>query len=233
MPIIFFGTTTGQRSNATEYRNFCLGVPQRGVSYQLVYYPHTVYEFVGENEGAQLENFKRYCAHIDKGSKVLLSIPVSRNRSYNFFIQLLDIVQANYFQYNIDTNFIFCLFPVKTVPQMYIDNPHKVSDFQYTISFITRELLEIKAELFGPKYTVRIMKYSDLGPPPSAQKPEEEPMVALLLSALGIWILPIVLAWFVLLVFSIKRAWRQLLPNQSLKLTEPAVDDSPRVAGRT
>ena len=80
-----------------------------------------------------------------------------------------------------------------------------------------------------PEHAVRIMKYSDLGVDsftmsygelhvvPSASKVKQAPRSAAIFQTLGLWLLPVVLMWFVLLVLSLRRA--ELLPNQRLHLT--------------
>jgi hypothetical protein len=99
--------------------------------------------------------------------------------------------------------------------------------FQYVLSELSRLLDTIESHLTGSR-RVRMIRYSDLGPPPRsygtfffspAYLPEKpEPPEAVLFRSMGMWLAPIAVLWVILLLLSVRSA--RLLPNKRLHLTE-------------
>lgn len=222
LPILFFISTIGIREKAVSYGLIEVDV---AYGYNIIpfYRPELQYVFLGNNEQAKLYNFQQFCQTIKSNSDTIYRLELPEICSYNFFIQVIDILQENKFRCGLDHRIIkFDYRPNLNFRQEY--EPISIAEeFQYVRSEISKLIDSFKMYITGkPVQRIRILKYTDYGPPPtgfgsfyfssSYSKIKEEPKSSIYFRTLSLWFVPIILLWMFLFILSIKRN-NKLLPN--------------------
>jgi hypothetical protein len=226
LPILFFISTNEYRKRAIHYGSIEVRIAD---DRHIDFYkepPELLYVFLGNDETLILSNFQQYCQSYKQNSRTIQKLYLPENCSYNFFIQVLDILHVNKFVFGLDHQTIRFTYRPDLDFRQECEPASTAEEFQYVFSELTKIFSALK-EYFSdePRYSVRILKYSDLGPPPSLygpffypanyEKTKEEPRSSLYFRTIGLWFVPIILLWLLLFILSIKRN-RKLLPNQAL-----------------
>ncbi|GEM_PF-2718654 len=181
--------------------------------------PDSTYMFVGSTEASQLDNFRAFCEQYRVVSKRDLILHLPKKCSYDFFIHVVDILQNNHFMAHLFNRTIeFRYNPWVTFQQEY-ERLSLAEEMQNIFSELSKRISSIIEQYFGEDvvYTVRIFKYSNLGPVPLMGDPGtafftpkdkiKEPQSKILFDAtIGLWFIPIILCWAVLLIISVRRS---------------------------
>jgi hypothetical protein len=229
LPILFFISTTEVRKKAIHYGSIEIQLSEDYGSYPdlMLSSSESPYVFLGDDETTKLSNFQQFCQSDFRESKNILRINLPDNSSYNFFIQLIDILKRNKFEFSLGHNTIWGKYRPELNYQQVYEPASIVEEFYYIYSELSTKVSTIKKYLSDePIQRIRITKYADLGPPPSLigshYTPEiikEEPRSSFYFRTIGLWFVPIIMLWIFLFILSIRRN-NKLLPNQALKLTE-------------
>jgi hypothetical protein len=231
LPILFFLSTTEIRQKAINYGSIEVnavpdGATDRGM---LPSPPESLYVFIGGAEETKLFNFQQFCQTKKERSRTILKVDLPENCNYGFVVRVIDILHCNNYECGIDHRTIrFNYRPDRNYQPEY-EPASTAEEFQYLYTKFLLVVANIK-EYFAdePVHKLRILKYSDLGPPSGMygsidfttnSKIKEEPKSSYYFRVYDSWFIPIILLWLLLFILSIRRN-RKLLPNQALKLTE-------------
>lgn len=220
LPILFFFSTIENRSKAIHYGSIVVElIPDGNIDPVASSKIESTYVFEGNVESEILDNFSKFCYRIKKDREVVWTMDLPPEFSYNFFIQLVVIVQKNGFNGNVYKNkFVFMYLKPGVVFTRQYEALTTIEELQYIYSEISNRVSAIKNYFKDePVYTVRIMKYSDLGPPPVIGFPggiffiervpvKDDPKTKILFQEIGNWFIPVFIAWLLLLVLSIKKS---------------------------
>jgi hypothetical protein len=231
LPILFFVTTIEVRKKAIYYGS----IEVQCVDNSGIYDPGTPrhessYAFIGNDETIMISNFKEFCQTKKEKSWNIIKVTLPDSCSYNFFVQVLDVLHTNKFVSFLDHKTIrFIYEPERNFRQEY-EPVNATEEVRYVYSELARICSNIKDYFSDEPLFVnvdRIIKYTDLAPPPEYgqfyfpdnHRTKDEPKSKMYFQNIGLWFLPVILLWLFLLIISIRRN-RKLLPNQALKLTE-------------
>ena len=232
LPILLLISTTEVRKKAIYYGSIEVQTASDGIIDDFGYGPEaeSLYVFIGNDEITKLSNFQQYCQTYTQKSRINQKLNLPDKCNYNFVVQVLDILHLNKFVFGLDHKIIRFTYRPELDFRQQCEPASTAEEFQYIYSELSKIVSKLK-EYFSeePIQRIRIIKYSDLGPPPplygplyfpaNYEKTKEEPRSSLYFRTIGLWFVPIILLWILLLVLSIRRN-RKLLPNQALKLTE-------------
>jgi hypothetical protein len=184
--------------------------------------PESLYVFLGKDEDIMLHNFQQFCQCMKMKPNYLLKFYLPEKCSYNFFVQVIDILQINNYASSICHRMVECFYdPYLNFLQEY-EPMGIVEEYEYIVSTINNYIWSRPEST----HTIRLLDYRESYPPnplgilyfPSNHKIKEEPKSRILFQTIGLWFLLMIFLWVCLLIISIRRI--KLLPNQALKLTE-------------
>jgi hypothetical protein len=148
---------------------------------------------------------------IDWKNRYRITLPDSIK--YGTLVHFIDILQKNKFLCGITANTIrFVYYPNQYTEPQVVRLTIK-QEFEYLFDRSKSIISSLRQRLSGNP-PIRIMKYSDEGPAPFGLGDHvfyanyitvDEPKSAVLFDALGLWFLPILLGWFVLLYLGLQR----------------------------
>jgi hypothetical protein len=231
LPILFFVSTIEIRKKAVRYGSIEVLISPHGMYDPIATSKlESLYVFLGNDETTKLHNFQQFCQNMKARPNYILKFNLPEKCSYNFFIQVIDILQINNYLSSLYHKTIECNYsPDLTFHQEYVPASTN-EEFHYIYIELSKIFFAIK-DYFSEEPVIvivdRIQKYEDLGPPSepgtlhfSARNSiKEEPTSKTFIHTIGSWFISIIIVWLLLLVLSLRKS-RKLLPNQALKLTE-------------
>jgi hypothetical protein len=185
--------------------------------------PESLYVFLGKDEDIMIQRFQQFCQCMKMKPNYLLKFYLPEKCSYNFFVQVIDILQINNYASSICHRMVECFYdPYLNFSQEY--EPMGIAEeYEYIVSTINNYIWSRPDDTI---HTIRLLDYREYYPPnplgilyfPSKGKIKEEPKSTILFHTVGLWLVLIIFLWICLLILSIRRM--KLLPIQALKLTE-------------
>ncbi len=214
LPIILVLATIDARKKAIHYgsfeliSSFELDNPPSNVSYSQIAFKESSYTFIGIDEDTRLAYFRNSCASVGNKSYFRLRICLPENSSYNLFIQVLDALQMNKYKFTVDKNVIYAIHSSKYQYPIQYESASLADEYQYVASKIKEIMLDIKSYISNDfDYSFRIMTYSDMHPSLSTtDKYKDETKIEFYSQVIGLWFVPIIAGWLILLIISIKLA---------------------------
>ena len=232
LPVMFLISTIQEGNNAIRYGTTEIDLP-RDDFIDYIRQPTVLsYQFPAIAESLQISDFRNICQALDPPKRrsydcLLISLP--NKCSYGFFINVLKVLDSaniNYYKF-FDRKILTAITPPGRLSALK-GRMYQAKHIDNRLWGWLKSIPDQFMNLFPARhFDIHRMIYSNLGPPETNLELADEPPFPY--PQLGLWTIPIGLAWLILCFFSIRKALTIALPaNQSLKLTEPAVDDLTR-----
>jgi hypothetical protein len=224
LPILFLISTTEVRKRAISYASIEVDVPPVGDVPIAEDIPESVFLFHGSGEAEKLLDLQQFCQTIKLRPKTIYELELPEKCSYGFFVQVIDLLRRN----NCDCGANERIIKFDYRPDQVFQQEYEPLTIDEECQFISSELStwvdSIKTFVGGnPIPEVRIRKYTGLGPPPTMlglfrfsyvdSRIKQEPRSAFLFRSIGLWFVPIIVLWVLLLFLSIKNANCCLSPS--------------------
>ncbi len=233
LPVLLLLWTSESRKRAVVYGSIEVAVVLHGSRIDAPPAPEQSYSLTGLEDTDRLRNLQVFCRSVKAKSDTIYKLALPNNCSYGFFVQVVNTLRDHGFEGGAEGGTIrFAFRPDLTFRQDYQPLTW-AEEFQFVRSELSQLVDSIKVSLGGrSEHSVRTVEYRlrDLGslrgsfgdfyfsPLNSTVKPV--PRSAIVFHSLGLWTLPIVVLWFLLLILSYRRA--RLLPKRRLQMTEHA-----------
>jgi hypothetical protein len=206
LPIIFWIATLEQRNKAIYYSSIQADATSTYLAWVKTLEYDSTYVFQGESDEEKLCHFGQFCNQLKKDRNVEWKVNLPQKCNYNFVVRAIVILQSHGFLCGIGKNTIKWFYRKRDLKFQQQYEPLTVAEeLEYVCEEINKRITLIK-EYFNdePVYKTRVVRYSELGPPPPIDFEcniyftetiplRDDPRSKIYFQEIGNWFIPIIL----------------------------------------
>jgi hypothetical protein len=164
LPVLFFISTIGARNKAVHYASIFVESTFNEDWQFTNISVSSIYLFEGVDEATKLKNFQQYFYTHTHKPKEFHKLTLPNNCSYNFFVQVADILHRNKFVFGVSHKTIVFVYDPRFIYEQEYQSASTDEEYEYVRSEFAKIVSTIK-ECFSdePIQRDRTLKYYDQG----------------------------------------------------------------------